>query len=188
VRESGQVPAERFAEVVGRISFFVNSGVRFVEEMCKMRAFGQLWDRVTSERYGVTDPKARRFRYGVQVNSLGLTEAQPENNVQRPLWASTGTKNPSYSDVKYVDELIGPETVTTLPLATLEAFQDHGRVARTIDLNVDDAHQTIARLEAVGIAMKDVTDKLLADGITSFGDALERLERAIGEKHRALCA
>ncbi|MHB8273303.1 MAG: protein meaA [Dermatophilaceae bacterium] len=83
VRDSGQVPPERFGEVVSRISFFVNAGVRFVEEMCKMRAFVQLWDELTFERYGVTDPSQRRFRYGVQVNSLGLTEAQPENNVQR---------------------------------------------------------------------------------------------------------
>ncbi len=85
VRDSGQVPPERFGEVVGRISFFVNAGVRFVEELCKMRAFGQLWDELTHTRYGVTDPKQRRFRYGVQVNSLGLTEAQPENNVARIL-------------------------------------------------------------------------------------------------------
>jgi len=83
VRDSGKVAPERFAEVVARISFFVNAGVRFVEEICKMRAFVQLWDEITQERYGVTDPIARRFRYGVQVNSLGLTEAQPENNVQR---------------------------------------------------------------------------------------------------------
>jgi (2R)-ethylmalonyl-CoA mutase len=83
VRESGQVPADEFAAVVARISFFVNAGVRFVEEMAKMRALTRLWDQITAERYGVTDPKARRLRYGVQVNSLGLTEAQPENNIQR---------------------------------------------------------------------------------------------------------
>src|SRR3954447_3951932 len=83
VRDTGQVPQERFGEVVARISFFVNAGVRFFEEMCKMRAFTQLWDELTEERYGVENPKHRRFRYGVQVNSLGLTEAQPENNVQR---------------------------------------------------------------------------------------------------------
>ena len=83
VRDSGQVPPEEFPSVVARISFFVNAGVRFVEEMCKMRAFVELWDELTRERYGVTEAKARRFRYGVQVNSLGLTEAQPENNVQR---------------------------------------------------------------------------------------------------------
>ncbi|APY85418.1 protein meaA [Streptomyces alfalfae] len=83
VRDSGQVPEERFGDVVARISFFVNAGVRFIEEMCKMRAFGRIWDQVTRERYGVENAKQRRFRYGVQVNSLGLTEAQPENNVQR---------------------------------------------------------------------------------------------------------
>jgi len=83
VRAGGQVPPERFADVVARVSFFVNAGVRFVEEMCKVRAFTQLWDEVTRERYGIEDGAARRFRYGVQVNSLGLTEAQPENNVQR---------------------------------------------------------------------------------------------------------
>ncbi|WP_340688751.1 protein meaA [Amycolatopsis coloradensis] len=83
VRDSGQVEQDDMAKVVARISFFVNAGVRFVEEMSKMRAFTALWDEITRDRYGVTDPKARRLRYGVQVNSLGLTEAQPENNVQR---------------------------------------------------------------------------------------------------------
>ena len=83
VKSSGQVSEDDFEKVVGRISFFVNAGVRFVEETCKMRAFNRLWDEITRERYGVQDPKMRRFRYGVQVNSLGLTEAQPENNVQR---------------------------------------------------------------------------------------------------------
>jgi (2R)-ethylmalonyl-CoA mutase len=85
VRDSGQVPPEKFGEVVARISFFVNAGVRFIEEMCKLRAFGELWDEITLSRYGVENPKHRRFRYGVQVNSLGLTEAQPENNVYRIL-------------------------------------------------------------------------------------------------------
>jgi (2R)-ethylmalonyl-CoA mutase len=83
VRESGQVEPDRFPEVVGRFSFFVNAGIRFVEEVCKLRAMSRMWDRICRERYGVTDEKLRRFRYGVQVNSLGLTEAQPENNIQR---------------------------------------------------------------------------------------------------------
>ena len=83
VIESGQVPPEQFARVYGSISFFVNAGIRFIEEICKLRAFGVLWERIGRERYGVTDDKALRFRYGVQVNSLGLTESQPENNVQR---------------------------------------------------------------------------------------------------------
>ena len=81
----GQVPSEDFPKVVARISFFVNAGIRFVTEMCKMRAFVDLWDEICRDRYGVEDPKQRRFRYGVQVNSLGLTEQQPENNVYRIL-------------------------------------------------------------------------------------------------------
>ena len=83
VQQSGQIPPERFGRVFASISFFVNAGIRFVEEVCKLRAFTELWDRIGRERYGVDDPASRRFRYGVQVNSLGLTEAQPENNIQR---------------------------------------------------------------------------------------------------------
>ena len=85
VKQSGEVTQAKFGEVVGRISFFVNAGMRFVTEICKMRAFVDLWEEITRERYGVTDPKQRLFRYGVQVNSLGLTEPQPENNVARIL-------------------------------------------------------------------------------------------------------
>jgi (2R)-ethylmalonyl-CoA mutase len=85
VKASGEVSQEKFGEVVGRISFFVNAGLRFITEMCKMRAFSELWDEITRERYGITDAKQRLFRYGVQVNSLGLTEPQPENNVARIL-------------------------------------------------------------------------------------------------------
>jgi ethylmalonyl-CoA mutase len=90
VRDSGQLPPEALPEVVGRISFFVNAGIRFVEETAKMRAFVRLWDEITRDRYGVEDPKLRRFRYGVQVNSLGLTEAQPENNIQRIVLQTLG--------------------------------------------------------------------------------------------------
>jgi (2R)-ethylmalonyl-CoA mutase len=85
VKESGEVGEEKFSEVVGRISFFVNAGLRFITEVCKMRAFTELWDEITRERYGIADPKHRLFRYGVQVNSLGLTEQQAENNVARIL-------------------------------------------------------------------------------------------------------
>ncbi|MEE8296481.1 MAG: methylmalonyl-CoA mutase family protein, partial [Hyphomicrobium sp.] len=85
VKASGEVKPEDFGAVVGRVSFFVNAGLRFITEICKMRAFVELWDEITKERYGVTDPKFRRFRYGVQVNSLGLTEQQAENNVYRIL-------------------------------------------------------------------------------------------------------
>ncbi|MBL0220899.1 MAG: protein meaA [Myxococcales bacterium] len=90
VRARGRVDAAAFAQCVGRVSFFVNAGMRFVEELCKMRAFGELWDELCRERYGVTDPKLRQFRYGVQVNSLGLTEQQPENNAWRILIEALG--------------------------------------------------------------------------------------------------
>jgi (2R)-ethylmalonyl-CoA mutase len=90
VRDSGKIEEAELPQVVGRISFFVNSGVRFVEETCKMRAFSRLWDGICRERYGVTNPRLRRFRYGVQVNSLGLTEQQPENNVPRIVLETLG--------------------------------------------------------------------------------------------------
>ena len=90
VRDSGQVADDDMSSVVASVSFFVNAGMRFVEETAKMRAFTRMWDRITAERYGVSDPKARRFRYGVQVNSLGLTEAQPENNVPRIVLETLG--------------------------------------------------------------------------------------------------
>ncbi len=85
VLDAVDVSPEKLPQVVGRISFFCNAGMRFIEEMCKMRAFARMWDQLTRERYGVEDPKLRRFRYGVQVNSLNLTEQQPENNVYRIL-------------------------------------------------------------------------------------------------------
>ncbi len=90
LRERGRFTPEQFQRAVGRISFFVNAGVRFVEEMCKMRAFVELWQQITLDRYQVTDERHRRFRYGVQVNSLGLTEAQPENNAWRILIEALG--------------------------------------------------------------------------------------------------
>lgn len=90
LKERGHFDDEQFERAVGRISFFVNAGIRFIEEMCKMRAFGELWDSYTADRFGVTEEKYRRFRYGVQVNSLGLTEAQPENNAWRIILESLG--------------------------------------------------------------------------------------------------
>jgi (2R)-ethylmalonyl-CoA mutase len=90
VRNRGDVPEDAIPRVVGRISFFLNSGIRFVEETCKARAMAELWDEIALERYGVQDPKLRRFRYGVQVNSLGLTEAQPENNAIRIVLEALG--------------------------------------------------------------------------------------------------
>jgi len=89
-KKRGAIPPEEFPKAVGRMSFFVNSGAKFITEICKLRAMGELWDEITRDRYGVTDPKLRLFRYGVQVNSLGLTEQQPENNVYRVLFSMLG--------------------------------------------------------------------------------------------------
>jgi transaldolase len=115
--------------------------------------------------------------------------------VQKPLWASTSTKNPAYRDVMYVEELIGPRSINTLPPQTIDAFRDHGVVRRTVDQNVDEARRVLARLEEAGITMKDVTDKLLVDGLASFQKSfdslvagLERKRTALGGKREALPA
>ncbi|MBI4302744.1 MAG: bifunctional transaldolase/phosoglucose isomerase [Chloroflexi bacterium] len=109
-------------------------------------------------------------------------------NVQRVLWASTGTKNPAYSDLTYVEPLIGPDTVNTMPLATLHAFLDHGRVEATIEKGISEAERTLATLSTAGIDLKAVTDKLLADGVKAFSDSFEKLMSGIEEKKTRLLA
>jgi transaldolase len=110
--------------------------------------------------------------------------------VQRPLWASTGTKNPAYRDVLYVETLIGPDTVNTMPPATIDAFRDHGEVARTVDTEWTAAEQLFHDLEQSGVSMKDVTDKLLIDGLASFQKSfdtlIEGLERKAAELGKSL--
>lgn len=106
--------------------------------------------------------------------------------VQRPLWASTSTKNPAYSDVMYVDDLIGPDTVNTMPPKTIDAFRDHGVVARTVDANVDAARADLAALQRVGVDMTDVTDTLLREGITSFEKSFQELIDGLETKVRQL--
>jgi transaldolase len=106
--------------------------------------------------------------------------------VQRPLWASTGTKNPAYSDVLYVETLIGPNTVNTLPPATLDAFKDHGRVARTVDTDIDGARRTIGAIGALGIDLDAVTTKLLGEGLTSFQKSFDTLIAGLTGKAAAL--
>ncbi|MDQ3996906.1 MAG: transaldolase, partial [Gemmatimonadota bacterium] len=106
--------------------------------------------------------------------------------VQRPLWASTSTKNPAYRDVMYVEQLIGPDTVDTMPPATIEAFRDHGIVARTVDLELDKAERTIADLERLGISMRDVTDKLLIDGLAAFQKSYDAVISGLEAKSRTL--
>jgi transaldolase len=106
--------------------------------------------------------------------------------VQRPLWASTSTKNPAYRDVMYVEQLIGPDTVNTMPPQTIDAFRDHGVVARTVDQGVDEAQATIDALAKFGISIDDVTAKLLADGITSFQKSYDTLIAGLQTKTKAL--
>ena len=109
-----------------------------------------------------------------------------EEQVQRPLWASTGTKNPAYSDVKYIDELIGANTVNTVPPATLTAFLDHGKPALTVETGLDQAKADLEKVKALGVNMDEVCAKLLADGLSSFNKAFESLMSAIEKKGAAL--
>jgi transaldolase len=106
--------------------------------------------------------------------------------LQRPLWASTSTKNPAYRDVMYVEDLIGPDTVNTIPPATIEAFRDHGEVRRTVTTGLDAARQCVADLESLGISLSAVTDKLLVDGIASFSKSFDTMIARLSEKSRAL--
>lgn len=106
--------------------------------------------------------------------------------LQRPLWASTSTKNPAYRDVIYVEDLIGPDTVNTIPPATIEAFRDHGEVRRTVTAGLDAERQCVADLESLGISLSAVTDKLLVDGLASFSKSFDTLIARLGEKSRAL--
>ena len=108
--------------------------------------------------------------------------------VQRPLWASTSTKNPAYRDVMYVEQLIGPNTVNTMPVATIDAFRDHGETARTIDADVAGARRLIQQVEAAGVSMREVTDKLLVDGLASFQKSWDTMLAGLANKTRVVAA
>ena len=197
VRDSGQVPAEAMTDVVQRISFFVNAGVRFVEEMCKMRAFVRLWDELTRERYGVTDEKARRFRYGVQVNSLGLTEAQPENNVQRIVLEMLGVTLSKDARARAIqlpawNEALGLprpwDQQWSLRMQQVLAFEtdllEYGDifdgshvVEAKVDQIVTEARAEMARIEEMGGAVAAVeTGYLKSALVASHADRRRRVE------------
>ncbi|HXT47243.1 MAG TPA: transaldolase [Gemmatimonadaceae bacterium] len=126
----------------------------------------------------------RRQFSGARWEALAARGAR----VQRPLWASTSTKNPAYRDVMYVEDLIGPDTVNTMPPATISAFADHGAVERTVDAHVDEERALIARLEASGIMLRDITDTLLRDGLASFAKSFDSLIAGLETKRRSLGA
>jgi (2R)-ethylmalonyl-CoA mutase len=203
VKASGEVPPQAFGDVVGRISFFVNAGLRFVTELCKMRAFAELWDEITAERYGVTDPKQRLFRYGVQVNSLGLTEQQPENNVYRILiemLAVTLSKSARARAVQLPawNEALGLprpwDQQWSLRMQQILAYEtdllDHGDIfdgSREIAAKVDElkhaAREELAHIDAMGGSVTAVESGYMKQQLvisnTERLEAIERGERTV---------
>jgi (2R)-ethylmalonyl-CoA mutase len=203
VKASGEVGREKFCEVVGRISFFVNAGLRFVTEICKMRAFVDLWDEITRERYGVTDPKQRLFRYGVQVNSLGLTESQPENNIARILLemlAVTLSKGARARAVQLPawNEALGlprpwdqqwslrMQQILAYETDLLEyddIFDGSAEIARKVDALKREAKEELDRIEQMGGAVKAVESgymkQQLVDSNTARLEAIERGEQVV---------
>jgi (2R)-ethylmalonyl-CoA mutase len=203
VKASGEVPPAAFGEVFGRISFFVNAGLRFVTELCKMRAFAELWDEIARERYGVTDPKQRLFRYGVQVNSLGLTEPQPENNVYRILiemLAVTLSRNARARAVQLPawNEALGLprpwDQQWSLRMQQILAFEtdllDHGDIfdgSREIAAKVAElkaaAREELAHIDAMGGSIKAVDSGYMKQQLVASNterlEAIERGERIV---------
>jgi (2R)-ethylmalonyl-CoA mutase len=203
VKASGEVSQEKFGEVVGRISFFVNAGLRFITEMCKMRAFVELWDEITRERYGITDAKQRLFRYGVQVNSLGLTEPQPENNVTRILLemlAVTLSKNARARAVQLPawNEALGLprpwDQQWSLRMQQILAYEtdllDYGdifdgseEIERKVDALKAEAKEELARIDEMGGAVAAVESgymkQQLVESNTARLEAIERGEQIV---------
>ncbi len=198
VKAAGQVPDEKFGEVVGRISFFVNAGLRFVTEICKLRAFTELWNEITAERYGVTDAKQRLFRYGVQVNSLGLTEQQPENNVARILLemlAVTLSKGARARAVQLPawNEALGlprpwdqqwslrMQQILAYETDLLEygdIFDGSSEIAHKVAELKEAAKEELKRIEEMGGAVKAVDTGYLKQQLVESNTArLERIER-----------
>ena len=203
VKASGQVSEQDFAEAVGRISFFVNAGLRFVTELCKMRAFTELWDEITRDRYGISDAKLRRFRYGVQVNSLGLTEQQAENNVPRivlEMLAVTLSKGARARAVQLPawNEALGLprawDQQWSLRMQQILAYEtdllDYGdifdgstEVARKVDELKTQAKEELARIEEMGGAVNAVDTgylkRQLVESNTARLEAIERGEQIV---------
>ena len=198
VKASGEVTQEKFGEVVGRISFFVNAGMRFITEICKMRAFVELWDEITRTRYGITDAKQRLFRYGVQVNSLGLTEPQPENNVARILiemLAVTLSKNARARAVQLPawNEALGlprpwdqqwslrMQQILAYETDLLEfgdIFDGSEEMKRKVDALKSEAMEELANIEAMGGAIAAVESGYMKQRLVESNSArFEGIER-----------
>ena len=210
VKASSEVTDEKFGEVVGRISFFVNAGLRFITEMCKMRAFVELWDEITRERYGITDAKQRLFRYGVQVNSLGLTEQQAENNVARILiemLAVTLSKNARARAVQLPawNEALGLprpwDQQWSLRMQQILAYEtdllDYGdifdgsaEIERKVDALKAEAKEELKRIDDMGGAVAAVESgymkQQLVESNTARLEAIERGEQVVVGVNRYL--
>jgi transaldolase/glucose-6-phosphate isomerase len=180
-----------FGRLASVASFFVSRIDTAVDKQLAARAALAFSDSERQELVGLMGRAAianAKLAYQTYLEVFGTSRwkslaakgAQP----QRVLWASTSTKNPEYRDVMYVEELIGPDTVNTLPPATLDAFRDHGRVRPSLTENVAHAHRVMGDLAAVGISMNEVTDRLLDEGVQLFADAYDKLIAAIGERVR----
>jgi (2R)-ethylmalonyl-CoA mutase len=201
VKASGEVPADRFGKVFGRVSFFVNAGLKFVTEVCKMRAFTELWDEIARERYGVTEPKHRMFRYGVQVNSLGLTEQQPENNVYRILIAALGvtlSKNarcralqlPAWNEALglprpwdqqwslRMQQILAYETDL---LEYADIFDGSTAITAKVEALKDEARAELAAIEKMGgaVASIDYMKRKLVESNTTRLSAIESGEQVV---------
>jgi (2R)-ethylmalonyl-CoA mutase len=198
IRARGTVSHAEFEQCVGRVSFFVNAGIRFVEEMCKMRAFGDMWDRITRDRYGVTHPKYRLFRYGVQVNSLGLTEEQPENNawrialealgvtlsrnarcraLQLPAW-NEALSLPRPWDQQWMLRLQQILAYETDLLEYPDLFDGSPVVAAKVKALIDEADAEIRRIDEMGGALAAVESGYMkAALVRSQADRLARINR-----------
>ena len=191
VRDSGQVTEAAFGRVFGSISFFVNAGIRFVEEICKLRAMAEIWARIGQERYGVSDERSLRFRYGVQVNSLGLTEQQPENNVQRivlEMLAVTMSKRARARSVQLPawNEALGLprpwDQQWSLRMQQVVAYEtdllDYGDI-------FDGSKEIERKVEALKAEARAELDRVLAMGGAASADAIAYMKRVLVDSNTA---
>lgn len=171
-----------FSRVASVASFFVSRVDGKIDP--KLAALG---DKEIQGKIAIANAKMAYHRFGELFSGPRWDKLAAQGaRVQRPLWGSTSTKNPDYPDTLYVDELIGPHTVNTLPPETLDAFLDHGNAARTVDADVEQARQDLAQLADLGIDLDDVTSQLLGEGVDAFADSFDELMSGIAEKAAAL--
>ena len=176
------------AKVASVASFFVSRVDTMVDRALESLATAQAQAKTLLGKIAIANSKMVYHRFLQIFQSEGFVALRQRNaRVQRPLWASTGTKNPAYSDVLYVENLIGAETVNTLPLETLHAFKDHGKVAgETVRDSLDDAAAALGRLKALGLNIDTITEKLQQDGVAAFASSFDQLMAALEKKRAAI--